>query len=176
MGVHAFVDEAKRPGYLIVAALVSPTDLADARRALRSLLLGNQRRIHFKDEREARKRQILKVVVGLPLTVRVYACATSPSELEARRACLRQLIPDLAAVGAARLVIERDDSLLVHDRQTLYDAVEKAGCRYTLTYQHLRAYEETLLWAADTVAWCWSHGTGWQRHVQAIVEQIIEVG
>jgi hypothetical protein len=152
MTAHIFVDETKRSGYLLAAAIVPLAELAASRRAVRSLLLGNQRRIHFKDERDARKRQILNTVVGLNLTVAVYECATNVRDLEARKACLRQLIPDVAEIGAARLVIERDDSLITHDRQTLYDAVAKAACRDTLQYEHLRAHEECLLSIADAVA------------------------
>jgi hypothetical protein len=176
MTVHAFVDEAKRPRYVIVAAIVAPNNLVPVRRALRGLLLGNQRRIHFKDERDARKRQIIELMAGMPLTARIYVCPATVTELEARKAGLRQLVPDLAALGATRLVFERDDSLLTHDRQTLYDAVDKAGCRETLSYDHLRAHEESMLWVADAVAWCWSHGTDWRHRVRPIINEIITLG
>jgi hypothetical protein len=176
MTAHLFVDEAKRDSYLIVAAVVPATELAEARRAMRGLLLRNQRRIHFKDERDSRKRRILDVISGLPMTAGIYTSITASGDLKARQACLRQLIPDAAALGASRLVIERDDSVLVYDRQTLYDAVAKAGCRDTLRYDHLRAHEECLLWAADAVAWCWSHRSGWRDRVRPIVTDVIDVG
>jgi hypothetical protein len=173
MTVHAFIDEAKRPRYMIVAAIIAPDDLVPVRRALRGLLLSNQRRIHFKDERDARKRQIIELMTSLPVTARIYVCPAAVTELEARKAGLRHLVPDLAALGATRLVLERDDSLITHDRQTLYDAVDKAGCRETLSYNHLRAHEESLLWVADAVAWCWSHGAGWRNHVRPISTEVV---
>ena len=175
MTAHIFVDETKRSGYLLVAVIVQAAELAVSRRTVRSLLLGNQRRIHFKDERDTRKRQILDAMVRLNVTARVYASTTNVRDLEARKACLRQLVPEAAAIGAARLVIERDDSLITHDRQTLYDAVAKAGCRDTLRYEHLRAHEECLLSVADTVAWCWSHRGNWRDRVTPIVANVMNL-
>ncbi len=176
MTAHMFVDETKRPGYLIIAAVVPVAELGASRKAIRSLLLGNQRRIHFTDERQSRKRQILDTIVDLNLSARIYVSPTNTmGELEARKACLRQLVSDAADIGAARLVIERDDSLLTHDRQTLYEAVAKAGCSDTLRYEHLRAHEECLLSVADAIAWCWSHRSGWRDRVKPIVTDVIEV-
>ena len=84
-------------------------------------------------------------------------------------------VADAAETAATRLVIERDDSLLTHDRQTLYEAVAKAGCGDTLRYEHLRAHEECLLSVADAVAWCWSHRSIWRERVKRIVTDVIEV-
>lgn len=176
MTAHAFVDEAKRPGYLIVAAVVPAMNLAPARRAIRTLLLGNQRRIHFKDERDSRRRQIIDAITGLDLTARIYVNTAKVAELEARKACLRQMVPDVAALGVTRLVIERDDSLLKHDRQTLVEAVAKADCRDSLRYEHLRAHEESLLSIADAIAWCWSHPSDWRKRVTPIISDVIKLG
>ena len=41
----------------------------------------------------------------------------------AQEACLRQFVADLAKVGPQRLVIEQDESLLMHDQTALYAAV-----------------------------------------------------
>lgn len=47
MSPHVFVDETKQRGYLVVAVVVPPTDLARCRKAVRGLILPRQRRIHF---------------------------------------------------------------------------------------------------------------------------------
>ncbi|MBM7785244.1 hypothetical protein [Tenggerimyces flavus] len=52
MTVHAFVDESVRTRYVMAAALISPRDLAAARRSISSLILPGQRRLHFCKERE----------------------------------------------------------------------------------------------------------------------------
>lgn len=88
-GPHIFVDETKRSGFLIAAVLIAATDLARSRQAVRSLLLGNQRRIHFKDERDSRKRQILDAILALQLSVRLYESDPRSGELAAWQSCLR---------------------------------------------------------------------------------------
>ncbi|WP_158609264.1 hypothetical protein [Micromonospora musae] len=47
MSAHIFVDETKERGLLVAAAVVLTRDLAPARKVMRSLILPNQRRIHF---------------------------------------------------------------------------------------------------------------------------------
>jgi hypothetical protein len=58
--VHAFVDESRRGGtYLVAVALLDPGELSVVRASLRKLCLPGQRRIHFKDERDSRRREVL---------------------------------------------------------------------------------------------------------------------
>ena len=54
MSTHAFVDESKRRGLLVAAAVLHPRDLAPARTALRHLCLPGQSRLHFTKERPDR--------------------------------------------------------------------------------------------------------------------------
>ena len=131
-------------------------------------------RIHFKGERESRRRQILAAILELPVSVRIYS-SDLRYELDAQQACLAKLVSDIAAAGASRLVIERDDSMVRHDRRTLIEAVAKAGCRDRLRYDHLRSDEDSLLWISDAVAWCWSKGGRWRRQVEPIVFEVIKV-
>jgi len=84
-------------------------------------------------------------------------CTTPPrsgtSWQRGKRACAK-LIAVFAAEGGHRLVIEQDDSLLERDRSVLYHGVRRAGVADSLTYEHLPARSEPLLWLADTAAWC----------------------
>ncbi len=79
---------------------------------------------------------------------------------------------DLAAAGGQRLVLEQDDSLLRSDQTVLYAAVRHAGASDRLTYEHLPARAEPLLWVADAAAWCWSRGGPWPSRLQAITRHI----
>jgi len=174
MSTHVFVDETKQREYTL-AAIAVPTDaLAQARRRMRGLLLGNQRRIHFKDEAVGRKRQILDAIRGLPLEARVYVCESGAPELRARQLCLERLVRDLAATGADRLVIETDESMLVHDRRVLFNA-KAMRADAPFQYAHMRAHEEPLLWVADAVAWCWPHVTPWRPLIQPLVVDVMHV-
>lgn len=60
MSGHVFVDETKRRGYLLVAAVVVPADPDPVRKAMRALVLPGQRRLHMKDENDQRRRSIAK--------------------------------------------------------------------------------------------------------------------
>jgi hypothetical protein len=88
---HVFVDESKKSGFLIAAALVLPEDLQTTRKAMRGLCLPNQRRIHFKDEKQPRKKKILEVIASTGVTARVYVGPERVRELAARKACLDRL-------------------------------------------------------------------------------------
>lgn len=57
------------------------------------------------------------------------------------------------------------------DQAALYAAVRDAAAADRLTYEHLPARSEPLLWVADTAAWCWSRGGVWPGRPQPIVRQ-----
>jgi hypothetical protein len=92
----------------------------------------------------------------------------------ARGACLQRLALDLARDGGTRLVIEREDPVL-KDLSVLFSAVDKAGVGDALTYEHVRARSEPLLWIPDAAAWCWTHGTQWRRRIAPVVRRVTQL-
>lgn len=118
MTLHAFVDESFQRSYTVAAAVMSAGDVNRARGVIRGLLRRGQLRIHFKKESDARRSQILDALETLDLRARLYV-VTEPTT-HPRDACLAKMIPDLAREGVARLVIERDESLVRAERQMLY--------------------------------------------------------
>jgi hypothetical protein len=161
VSTHAFVDESKRHGLLVAAAIVQPRDLAPARTALRHLCLPGQSRLHFTKERDDRRRQILVAILKLGVVVDLYDATAIRNQQQARAACLRAVVQDLAA--------EQDDSLVHSDQAVLYTAVRDAGASERLTYEHMPARSEPLLWVADAAAWCWSRGGSWPGRLQPIL-------
>lgn len=175
MPVHAFVDETKVRGLLVVAALLAPHDLAQSRAAMRQLLLPRQSHVHFVKERSDRKGQIIDSILGLPLRLDVYDVTGIKDARAARRACLERLVQDLAAEAAHRLVIEQDESLIRSDREVLYRAVRGHGVAQSLTYEHLTPRNEPLLWILDAAAWCWIKGGHWRRRIDPAVRRVVNV-
>ena len=169
MSAHVFVDESKRHGLLVAAAVVQPRDLAPARTVLRRLRLPGQARLHFTKERDDRRGQILNAILDLGVVVDLYDAISGRNQQQARAACLRALVQDLAATDARRLVLEQDDSLVRSDQAVLYAAVRDAAAGDRLTYEHVPARSEPLLWVADAAAWCWSRGGVWPGRLQPIV-------
>lgn len=166
-GRQAFVDESFEREDLLAAAMVSAEDVTAARRRIRGLLDKRQRRLHFKDEGEARKRKILDLIAELRPAVRVYA---TPNRRAARQACLTRLVPDLTAAGVTRLIIERDDSVVEFDRRLLFQLTRTNESEFL--YDHRRAHEDFLLCTADAVAWCTAKGGPWWDAVSEFTTRI----
>ncbi len=167
MALHAFVDESVVKNYLLAAVVIPANDVAAGRRTMRGLLSKGQKRTHFYKESDPRRATILDGVESLGGLSRVYVTNRTRT---ARAACLERMVPDLAAVGVSRLVIERDDSLVAADRKLLYNLARQ--CAPDLTYTHLRAKEDLLLCAPDAIAWCWSRGGQWRERVAKYTTEI----
>ncbi len=173
-GAHVFVDETKRRGYLMAAAVLLPRNLDDARRQMRRLCLGSQSRLHFQKENLPRRKLIAATVCRLDVGVVIYGASAITDHRKARTEGLRRLVIDLRATQASRLVIEQDDSLLRADRTDLSRAVHEAQAN-SLSYEHLPPKLEPLLWIADAAAWCWDHGPEWRGRMRSVVTDVIEV-
>lgn len=171
-----FVDETKRSGYVLAAVTVP--DPARARRVVRDLVAPGSRRLHMHNERAHRRGLIVAELAALPIALTVYDAARRyRTEREARAACLRALVEDLAASGAAdtRLVLERDDSLVSFDNQRLIEATRATAQRGLLRYEHLPAHAEPLLALPDVAAWCWVRSGEWRRRITPILSAVRNV-
>lgn len=171
MTSHVFVDESKEGGYLVTAAALLSGDLTSARRAIRSLVLPRQRRLHFTHENDGRRKLILDTIAELGPQVKIYD-ASAHHRRRQREVCLDVLVEDLAAAGTRMLVLETDESIVDLDRKTLYRSVRRHGCQDVLEYRHLRAFEEPLLAIPDALAWCWQRGGHWKRRAVEMVDEI----
>lgn len=167
-GAHAFIDESKRDGYTIVVVMVAAHTLTDARAQLRRSLLPGQRALHFKNERDSRRRQLLGTMRALNLSARVYT-RRHDAEVTARQACLEAVVEDVAAEDISRLVLELSDSDLARDMRTLTAARRKHSASFE--FLHLRAPQEPMLWVADAIAWAWPQGGAWKASIASLVTQ-----
>lgn len=124
----AFIDETQaelRQGdarYVLLAAAVVGEAADRTRDALRRLLLPRQRRLHWNDERAARRDRIIKAISRMEFisyaAVEPYARRTL--EQRARASCFHHLLPALVDAGVGEVVVERrDEHLDREDRQTI---------------------------------------------------------
>jgi hypothetical protein len=171
---HIFIDESKRRDYLVVAAVVVPADLRALQRAVTELLLPGQRSLHMTDESDGRKTTIAKAIVNAGVEAIVYDAGRSyGTQLQARAACLRLLVDDLAAASDdTLLIIDQDDSLVHSDRQLLYEAVRKIDRADSLRYDHRQRHTELLLGIPDAIAWCWAKGGRWRKLIGPTVGSV----
>jgi hypothetical protein len=172
---HAFVDEAKAHGYIMVAALLAPTKLGPARQSIKALVMPGQRRIHFQKEGNGRRKQILDAVSALGVEAIIYDGSRYAADKPARDACLAQLITDLIDRDVERLILETEDPTLRTDRSLIYTKLRSNGDDSVLQYAHMRAYEESLLAIPDAIAWSWAKGGHWRARVSEIVTKVRKV-
>jgi hypothetical protein len=134
---------------------------------MRALRIGKQQRIHFKDEKPARKEHVVETALEVISDCRIYVCRRRQS---ARENCLSRMVPDLADIGVDRLVLERDTSTEQLDKRVLFEATRKAGS--AMIYHHDSPHHEPLLWAPDAIAWCWASGGSWRQLVASRVTAV----
>lgn len=171
--VHVFVDESDRSAYLVCAARVYPAETAAMRRLVQSFRLPGQHRLHFVKERPSRRREILDALARTNVRVRLYSCRAQVKL--ARQRCLRQLVTDLEEPRAERLIIEPVDGLQTLDRETIYETSRGNPNLANLTYHHLSAHNEPLLWIPDAVAWAYGAGAPWQRRIENMIDKVIHL-
>ena len=175
MGAHVFVDESKARTFLIAAVAITPDQMKAARSAVRSLLLPGQPRLHMKNEKESLKRQILSTFASLDFAATIYVAENYRTELAARDGCLTALVKDCARDGYSYLVLDRDDTLVSRDRQTLLLATRAAEYVNRLPYRHDTAASEPLLAIPDAIAWAWAKGGIWRQRCEPMLSEITRV-
>ena len=172
--IEAFVDESSRPGaYLLACITVHPGAANPARTALRAMLLGGERRIHFVNESPQRKRAILASMATLDVRASVYR--TPGRSDRTRPKLIDAMVTDLVAMDVRRLVFESRAHLDVYDRRDLRRLRRSGLVSEALLYDHMRPHEEPLLWVADAVAWAVGAGGGWGKRISAITDNVVDV-
>lgn len=175
--VHAFVDESARPPqYLIAAAIVEPSRVRLLRQSMRALLMPGQRELHFKKEKPIRRRALADAVARLPVEVCLYSQSWQRHDEPARQACMAQLVSDLLARGAQRLVIDTCNVRDAHDERTLRGALGPLPSESQLVYEHVDSTSESLLWIADIAAWCFGAGREWRKRIDPVVSTVVDLG
>lgn len=154
-----FVDESLRQrtsGLCVIAALTVTGDQADLRRRLRSLLLRQQPRFHWRAESESQRLKFIDVLTEVAGSITAYCCSSVPTKKQprARVQCLKQLLWDLRQLpDVSHLVIEsRQSHNDHHDRQVILRAQRAGAAPTTLRYDFRRPTSEPLLWLADAAA------------------------
>lgn len=157
----AWVDESGSnssldPSTYIMAAAITTVDQTEVvRAAMASLLLPGQVKLHWRDERARRQRQITDEIAAM--SVEHMVVVTSPhadrsAPERRRRLTLEILLPGLAELGVDQVILEsrglsddrRDRAMLDHlRRQHIVDA--------SLRIDHRVGRGEPLLWLPDAL-------------------------
>ena len=156
-----YVDETKARSYFLVAAVVTPEAVGGVRAELRKFVRPGMRRVHFKSERDAVRRDFIALVKSLRVTSVVYEC-WGRHDHEARTNGLALLVDDLHQHGASKLVLERDESLVDGDKHVIRRHTHGRRPYGEFEYRHMSPTEEPMLWIPDAIAWCVQRGGVWK--------------
>jgi hypothetical protein len=167
-GRTGFVDETKATGYRMALVVISNGNLGGARATLRGQLKAGQRSLHFRTASDRRRRAILSAMLSIQWQGFVVL-VDAPDSLTARATCLRKVADLSVDHRASRIVIERDDSALEHDRRVLFSYLANHEAESRIRYEHVGRHEEPLLWIADAVAWSVARGGEWRRRLSGRV-------
>ena len=167
------MDENKAQGLRLAAVLVPDPQASRARAAMRGHVAGGAHRVHFVKERPARRRAILATIAGLGVIAVVIEAPAGCRASEQRHAALSELTRWACAMGAHRIVIERDENSVALDRRVIEAALAELPARSELEYAHVPGRSEPLLWIADAVAWSWSRGGAWRQLVELMGTTVI---
>ncbi|MBW9211743.1 hypothetical protein KV100_19005 [Mumia sp. zg.B21] len=177
MTVHVFVDESKGRDYLLIASVVLPEDVTQARKDVRTLVLPGQKRLHMKGERDPRRKMILSSFQQWGFSATIYRAGPAyKTELLRREACLEALVKEHSDRHEVAVCLESDETLDARDRTTLAQLVRSHGCRESLRYQHQRAAQEPLLAIPDAIGWAFQRGgQDWKRRVEPLLKDVNDV-
>jgi hypothetical protein len=168
-----YVDENKARGFRLAAVLTQDSDARRARAALRGHVAAGAHRVHFVKERPARRRAILATIASLGVIVVVIEAPIGCRASEQRHATIAELTRWACAMGARRIVVERDENSIALDRRVIESALAGLPGGRELEYAHVPARSEPLLWTADAVAWSWARGGEWRQLVELMGTTVI---
>lgn len=122
----------------------------------------------MRDDRDARRRELLARFAGTGLSVTLYVTENDPA------ACRRLLCALVDDVGDElhRLVLESRADGDAEDERLLIGLQLAGRLSGSATYEHLAPHEEPLLWVADGVAWAWGAGNDWRRRAAPLTAGI----
>ena len=147
-----FVDECKTPNFALVLVLVAESSVVDVRSTSLSLRMKGQRRIHFKNESDSRRKKILRSYAKLDVDLYIFE-SRKKSHFDARRSCLEALVAASQNLGVVHLVFETDESIVKLDAEVLRNS--------NIRFRHSPAHQEPCLWLPDAYAWANQRGSHW---------------
>ena len=165
---HVFADESKARHYTMAAVALSQTTLDSARRELRALRAGGQRALHFKNESPRRRRIILAAIAEQGWLAQVVQ-SEATREHDARPECLEFVVDLAQRIGASKLTLELDESVVQRDRRELFRIAQSRSLSPGFSYDLAPRSAEPGLWAADAIAWSFVHGGEWRQRIEGML-------
>lgn len=161
MSWSAFVDESESNRkldpdvYILAASIISADSCEAVRDAVRRFRLPGQRKVHWRDESEKRRRWLAEAVASLDalhLVVVRRGYVGEPSERR-RRKTMERLLFELSAMGVHGMLMEgREAKQNRHDLSLVRALRARKEVPSGFRVDHAFGSEEPLLWLPDVVA------------------------
>lgn len=153
MSRAAYVDEsygAESGGVYVLAAVMAAPDDVRCRAEMTTVLRPRMVRTHFAKDSESQRLRVLAAVGRLAVPLRAFVAVGAPNP-ERTRAKLIECLAWTAAPDVGEVVFEsRGVALDRRDGRTLAHVHRTGGPH--LSYRHVPATTDALLWAADALA------------------------
>lgn len=162
--------------YLVCATILERSELEELREELQPLLLPGQIKLHWTDEGDKRRRQVVQTISRLD-TFQVIITNHSERSRKTeryRRKCLEALYFELSSMKITDLTLEsRQESQNRKDMEHIVALQAKGQCR-GITVTHVRGGDDPLLWIPDVVlgAFNATH-QGENEYWEALQEKVI---
>ena len=169
-----FIDETKSKKFTLTTVFVDFERVPLMRMELVKLRMKGQRRIHFVDESDSRRRQITGSLEKLNIHT-IFFVTRTKIEREARRLCLTALVANLDKQTNYQIWLELDESHLNHDKAALTQALKQHGMLNRVEFFHATPHQQELLWIPDALGWISNRGSDWSRILSRFSQQVIEL-
>lgn len=140
------------PGvYLMAAALCEEQDVAELRKTMEGLRIGEPK-VHWHGSRHDRRVLLVRAVAELPVTSFVVVhIEAGANDRRHRRKCMEFLLPHLAHMPCSTITLESRGQLDNSDMSTLQMLRAQRAVESNLRIEHAVGRREPALWAADIV-------------------------
>ncbi len=169
-----FVDETKSKKFTLTAVFVDLEQVPRLRVELVKLRMKGQRRIHFVDESDSRRRQIAGVLEKLDMHT-IFFVTAEKAEREARKRCLAALVASLDTDANYQIWLELDESHLAHDKACITQALATQSMIDRVEFLHVTPYQQELLWIPDALGWIRNRGSDWVRVLARFSQKVVEL-
>lgn len=140
------------PGaYLLAATLCEDDDVAEMRKTLEDLRIG-EAKLHWHGSSPERRAELVATVVELPITGFVVVHVDKDADdRRHRRKCMEYLLPHLALMPCSTITFESRGQLNASDLDMLQKLRARRAIESTLRINHAVGRLEPALWASDIV-------------------------
>lgn len=145
----------KDPGtYLIAAAIVQNEHVDPCRDTMGQLLLPHENKVHWRDDSDARRREVINAVLALPVEgfVVVRQSGFDDHPERARRKCLERLVPELESFGCSAFTLESRGATQDRRDMAMVDTLRRSrAVTSAIKVHHQPGPKDPLLWISDAL-------------------------